>query len=154
MSNTLREALEAILAKPSDDLNDATEDADGYFRTPYRRAEIAARAALAADDAARGMMREQFEAWAAPLRYEVGHKGPHGEYLGQATQIAWSAWQAASRAAAPQPAAQPEPICRTDGRCQYAIDHGAEGLGHCPQGKCAMPEQPAPGVLTGGNNAA
>ena len=33
-----------------------------------------------------------------------------------------------------------EPICRTDGRCQYAIDHGAEGLGHCPAGKCVMPE--------------
>ena len=32
-----------------------------------------------------------------------------------------------------------EPLCRTDGRCQYAIDHGAEGLGHCPKGKCAMP---------------
>ncbi|CAB4159297.1 hypothetical protein UFOVP707_74 [uncultured Caudovirales phage] len=31
-------------------------------------------------------------------------------------------------------------ICRTDGRCQYAIDHGAEGLGRCPRGKCAMPE--------------
>ena len=29
--------------------------------------------------------------------------------------------------------------CRSDGRCQYAIDHGAEGLGHCPPGKCAMP---------------
>jgi hypothetical protein len=32
--------------------------------------------------------------------------------------------------------------CRSDGRCQYAIDHGAEGLGHCPQGKCAMPDNP------------
>jgi hypothetical protein len=32
-------------------------------------------------------------------------------------------------------------VCRSDGRCQYAIDHGAEGLGHCPQGKCAMPEE-------------
>lgn len=29
--------------------------------------------------------------------------------------------------------------CRDDGRCQYAIDHGAEGLGHCPPGKCCMP---------------
>jgi hypothetical protein len=26
--------------------------------------------------------------------------------------------------------------CRSDERCQYAIDHGAEGLGHCPAGKC------------------
>lgn len=29
--------------------------------------------------------------------------------------------------------------CRSDGRCQYAIDHGAEGLGACPSGKCCMP---------------
>ncbi len=29
--------------------------------------------------------------------------------------------------------------CRDDGRCQYAIDHGAEGLGHCQEGKCCMP---------------
>jgi len=32
-----------------------------------------------------------------------------------------------------------ESICRDDGRCQYSIDHGAEGLGHCPTGKCCMP---------------
>ena len=30
-------------------------------------------------------------------------------------------------------------LCREDGRCQYAIDHGAEGTGHCPEGKCCMP---------------
>lgn len=35
--------------------------------------------------------------------------------------------------------------CRTDGRCQYAIDHGAEGLGHCPAGKCVM-RHPDPAV--------
>lgn len=29
-------------------------------------------------------------------------------------------------------------LCRMDGRCQYAIDHGAEGMGHCPKGKCVM----------------
>ena len=34
--------------------------------------------------------------------------------------------------------AQQSGPCRHDGRCQYAIDHGAEGLGHCPRGKCAM----------------
>lgn len=33
-----------------------------------------------------------------------------------------------------------QPQCRPDGRCQYAIDHGAEDLGHCPQGKCVMPD--------------
>lgn len=37
-----------------------------------------------------------------------------------------------------QPAQQE---CRTDGRCQYAIDSGAEGMGHCPKGKCIMPAQ-------------
>lgn len=53
---------------------------------------------------------------------------------------------AAARAAlAEHEAAQKaEPMCRADGRCQYAIDHGAEGLGHCPKGKCAMPAEPAP----------
>jgi hypothetical protein len=30
--------------------------------------------------------------------------------------------------------------CREDGRCQYAINHGAEGLGHCPEGRCCMPK--------------
>ena len=37
---------------------------------------------------------------------------------------------------------QPEQVCRDDGRCQYAIDSGAEGMGHCPKGKCVMPAQP------------
>ncbi len=45
--------------------------------------------------------------------------------------------------ARPAPTAAPEQAepgtCRGDGRCQYAIDHGAEGLGHCPPGKCVMP---------------
>lgn len=36
--------------------------------------------------------------------------------------------------------AHPDYPCRHDGRCQYAIDSGAEGLGHCPRGKCVMPE--------------
>jgi hypothetical protein len=30
--------------------------------------------------------------------------------------------------------------CRHDDRCQYAIDSGAEDLGHCPRGKCVMPD--------------
>jgi len=38
---------------------------------------------------------------------------------------------------------QPQAECRSDGRCQYAIDHGAEGLGHCPEGKCAMKQPQA-----------
>ena len=32
----------------------------------------------------------------------------------------------------------PDYPCRHDGRCQYAIDSGAEGMGHCPRGKCVM----------------
>ena len=43
--------------------------------------------------------------------------------------------------------AEPEPepgLCRTDGRCQYAIDSGAEGEGHCPKGKCVMPALAGP----------
>lgn len=43
-------------------------------------------------------------------------------------------------AAADALAAQPKAVCRSDGRCQYAIDHGAEGIGHCPPGKCCMPQ--------------
>ena len=41
-------------------------------------------------------------------------------------------------------AEQPAQQCRTDGRCQYAIDSGAEGMGHCPKGKCVMPAQRKP----------
>jgi predicted RNA-binding Zn-ribbon protein involved in translation (DUF1610 family) len=38
-------------------------------------------------------------------------------------------------------------ICRNDGRCECAIQSGAEGEGegHCPNGKCAMPAS-APGT--------
>lgn len=42
-------------------------------------------------------------------------------------------------AAAPTPPVA-APTCRDDGRCQYAIDSGAEGDGHCPPGKCVMPQ--------------
>lgn len=35
-------------------------------------------------------------------------------------------------------------VCRPDGRCQYAIDCGAEGEGHCPEGKCLMPDHKEP----------
>jgi hypothetical protein len=36
-------------------------------------------------------------------------------------------------------------ICRDDGRCEYAIQSGAEENGRCPNGKCAMPAS-APGT--------
>jgi hypothetical protein len=47
-------------------------------------------------------------------------------------------WMGVEQALAAQPPAEPAALCRQDGRCQYAIDHGAEGMGHCPVGKCAM----------------
>jgi len=37
-------------------------------------------------------------------------------------------------------------LCREDGRCQYAIDRGAEGMGHCPEGKCCMPRYSPKGL--------
>ncbi len=44
--------------------------------------------------------------------------------------------------------------CRDDGRCQYAIDSGAEGLGHCPKGKCVMVRhiQPPEDIAVAQNN--
>ena len=47
----------------------------------------------------------------------------------------------AAGAAAEAKRRDPNYPCRSDGRCQYAIDHGAEGMGHCPAGKCVMPEE-------------
>lgn len=35
--------------------------------------------------------------------------------------------------------AVPAGLCRSDGRCQYAIDHGVEGMAACPAGKCVHP---------------
>ena len=40
-------ALETLVAKPSDDWRDATDDADGYIRTPYARALKQAHIAIA-----------------------------------------------------------------------------------------------------------
>ena len=50
----------------------------------------------------------------------------------------------AALAAAPQPPSTQADVCRSDGRCQYAIDHGAEREGHCPTGKCVMPSAQYP----------
>lgn len=51
-------------------------------------------------------------------------------------------WPKCNEAAAPQqPKEQSNAVCRSDGKCQYAIDHDAEKLGHCPTGKCVMPRQ-------------
>jgi hypothetical protein len=43
----------------------------------------------------------------------------------------------------------PDYSCRHDGRCQYAIDSGAEGMGHCPRGKCVMNGDAARSAGTG-----
>lgn len=48
------------------------------------------------------------------------------------------------RTAALAQQAEPRNQCRSDGRCQYAIDHGAEGMGHCPKGKCVMAQHTQP----------
>lgn len=53
-------------------------------------------------------------------------------------------WAGRAKAAEAKLAEQPAQQCRTDGRCQYAIDSGAEGMGHCPKGKCVMPAQQEP----------
>ena len=42
-------------------------------------------------------------------------------------------------------------LCRDDGRCQYAIDHGAEGMGHCSP-KCCMPRAAMSAHQTGDSN--
>jgi hypothetical protein len=59
--------------------------------------------------------------------HEMGHGTDYGDFH-KRNREAWA--EASAFAASGQ--------CRSDGRCQYAIDHGAEGMGHCPQGKCCM----------------
>lgn len=56
------------------------------------------------------------------------------DYLPAFINIIASAWFA------PVPPHADYP-CRRDGRCQYAIVSGAEGLGHCPRGKCVMADR-------------
>lgn len=70
-----------------------------------------------------------------------------GEMSSYAIQSLGSAWKDGQANAAPAA----EKICRNDGRCEYAIQSGAEVEGHCPNGKCAMPQPAAhltiPGAL-------
>lgn len=140
MSDKLREAAKELLVHA---------EAVPVWWTHAQESIRKLREALADDDAARGTMREEFEAWCVrngyPTDYTPGAEcGVEGGpvYRDTRTHAAWWAYREgqASRAAAPQSV---EPACRDDGRCQYAIDHGAEGLGHCPKGKCAMPSAPA-----------
>ncbi len=67
---------------------------------------------------------------------ELQHRVDDKKRGGRDPKLSWSEAYRVMLAAAPQP---PAAVCRDDGRCQYAIDHGAEGLGHCPEGKCCMP---------------
>lgn len=68
--------------------------------------------------------------------------------LHEAAQTALNAWEidhgvGGAMRQLEQVLAQPHTDypCRRDGRCQYAIDSGAEGLGHCPRGKCVMADR-------------
>jgi hypothetical protein len=72
--------------------------------------------------------------------------GPAGWDTIDPRELIKAAWEYRSA-----PSAIRTKVCRTDGRCQYAIDHGAEGMGHCPVGKCAMPAEAAPSPLYAGN---
>lgn len=76
--------------------------------------------------------RDMLESWSSYVPPYFAEK--HGLKDDFATLDKWIA-------SSPQPEAAPAvaqvPQCRSDGRCQYAIDHGAEGLGCCPAGKCA-----------------
>jgi predicted RNA-binding Zn-ribbon protein involved in translation (DUF1610 family) len=73
-----------------------------------------------------------------------------GEMSSYAIQSLGSAWKDGQANSAPAA----EKICRDDGRCEYAVQIGAEVEGHCPDGKCAMPQTAAhltiPGALEWG----
>lgn len=63
------------------------------------------------------------------------------EFSNSASEIQEAA--AELRAASSTIAAPAQPTCRDDGRCQYAIDCGAEGMGTCPVGQCCQPRRDA-----------
>lgn len=61
----------------------------------------------------------------APYYPQWSHSNEHAAFTGDQMR-AYAA--AAVRAATGH--------CRADGRCQYAINHGAEGMAACPKGAC------------------
>lgn len=136
MSKTLRDA-----AADAIDVMNAAHDAnlDGRCewetREAIRLSVANLRAALAAEQA-----QPRPVAWMA-MRYGV----PAQATTDEPTAIRWRNAGGDVRPLIyaddppPAPVAQPEAKCRSDGRCQYAIDHGAEGMGACPRGKCVMP---------------
>lgn len=99
MSNaTLREAL--LLISGTDPVDAALD--------PQRAVRVA-RAALAADDAARGAMQEQFEAWhRAEFPNDPMYRSEEYGYHRESVAERWRGWQA-SRAAAPQSVEPPAP---------------------------------------------
>jgi hypothetical protein len=127
-SAALAQALEALKM---------VDEAGAYYDRRSLRATIAAiraaEAALAAPaNQAHHVGDTKFEGWLS------GHEpdrrdGRTPRYSKQDMRDSY--WAGYSEASAAAPVAH----CRDDGRCQYAIDHGAEGMGQCPKGKCAMP---------------
>lgn len=84
-------------------------------------------------------MSQDVEALRKALQTIIGSNGDR-DYMRAIARVALAAPTRAAEQAAPDP----DYPCRPDGRCQYAIDHGAEGDGHCPHGKCVMAQQAAP----------
>lgn len=85
--------------------------------------------------------RVKFEAWCDAEGIDASYWlrcDKRTGYENGRTADYWTGWKSrAMHDAAPK--VEAKPVCRDDGRCQYAIDSGAEGLGHCPKGKCVMP---------------
>lgn len=107
----------------------------GYF--PTRQAQDTKREMLAVADAfIRGKRSAQEQA-------EPDHETRAEIAEQQVVQLAEERdhyrhlWQRAQQA-------EPRNQCRRGGRCQYAIDHGAEGMGHCPKGKCVVAQHTQP----------
>ena len=79
--------------------------------------------------------------WPAPIKTPDGRTmvfRPTGIDLNEVLQELSDRIRAVPDALAKIDAAPTGKTCRADGRCQYAIDHGAEGLGACLPGKCVM----------------
>lgn len=88
-----------------------------------------------------GKEQDAFETWARSERMDMSQHPLHWLFLDARTDAARQGWKGGlTYAVMAVGAALAAPtVCRTDGRCQYAIDSGAEGMGHCPTGKCVMP---------------
>jgi hypothetical protein len=75
--------------------------------------------------------------WQAFMRDAADHLNSAAAPAVAVEELAFAAQQI-------KPHSQTNPSgCKDDGRCQYAVDYDAEGMGHCPRGKCAMAQQVA-----------